>query len=195
MTFRTKNYISNICSSLGRDSWFSTPEYDVSSSSPHLGHSVSSLRPISSFHYLRCPFLHAVCSSLSLLSAATSSADNYSLCISVPLQVLFLPLPCPVPDITTYSQLRTNKGPPQSWRFRIGKPEDRLCRHCGGDHTVFTCGKWKHLESRDKLYWGRVQFTLRRGRFVFPLYIIFLPMHRALRARASPWHYAVCEYW
>ena len=52
---------------------------------------------------------------------------------------------------TTYSQLRTNKGALQSWRFKIGKAEDPGCRHCGeglaetGDHITFECTKWEDL--------------------------------------------------
>ena len=56
---------------------------------------------------------------------------------------------------TTYSQLRTNKGALQAWRYKIGKAESPECRHCGkaespecrhcgkaaetGDHLVFVC--------------------------------------------------------
>ena len=45
---------------------------------------------------------------------------------------------------TTYSQLRTNKGALQAWRYKIGKAESPECRHCGkaaetGDRLVFVC--------------------------------------------------------
>ena len=52
--------------------------------------------------------------------------------------------------VTSYSQLRTNKGALQAWRFKIGKAEDPKCRHCGlaaetGDHLVFACEKWEEF--------------------------------------------------
>ena len=31
---------------------------------------------------------------------------------------------------TSYSQLRTNKGALQAWRYKIGKAESPECRHC-----------------------------------------------------------------
>ena len=42
---------------------------------------------------------------------------------------------------TNYSQLRTNKGALQAWRFKIGKAEGPGCRYCGNavetrDHLV-----------------------------------------------------------
>ena len=51
---------------------------------------------------------------------------------------------------TNYSQLRTNKGALQAWKFKIQKAENPDCRHCGkaaetGDHLVFSCEKWDSL--------------------------------------------------
>ena len=51
---------------------------------------------------------------------------------------------------TVYSQLRTNKGALQAWKFKLGKVEDPQCRYCGkavetGDHLVFACEKWDTL--------------------------------------------------
>ena len=68
---------------------------------------------------------------------------------------------------TTYSQLRTNKGALQSWRYKIGKAEDPGCRHCGeggeetGDHIMFECRKWEDLWRE---VWIEEEYTTRRWR-------------------------------
>ena len=66
---------------------------------------------------------------------------------------------------TTYSQLRTNKGALQSWKYRIGRAEDPRCRYCEddevemGDHIVFECKKWDNLR---KKVWIEEERTMRR---------------------------------
>ena len=67
---------------------------------------------------------------------------------------------------TTYSQLRTNKGALQAWRYKIGKAESPECRHCGkaaetGDHLVFVCEEWRELRRE---VWVEEEATARRWR-------------------------------
>ena len=38
--------------------------------------------------------------------------------------------------VSTYTQLRTNRGALRAWKFKIGKDDSPQCRHCGeGDET------------------------------------------------------------
>ena len=68
---------------------------------------------------------------------------------------------------TTYSQLRTNKGALQSWKYKIGKAEDPGCRHCRegraetGDHIMFECRKWESLRRE---VWIEEEYTARSWR-------------------------------
>ena len=50
---------------------------------------------------------------------------------------------------TTYTHLRTNKGPIRSWLNKIGRADSPTCS-CGegdqtGDHVMFNCKEWKHV--------------------------------------------------
>ena len=50
---------------------------------------------------------------------------------------------------TTYTHLRTNKGPMRAWLNKIGKVDSPTCS-CGeadqtGDHVMFSCKEWKHV--------------------------------------------------
>src|SRR6266576_421358 len=52
-----------------------------------------------------------------------------------------------------YTQLRTNRGNLLSWLKLIGKATSDTCRGCGeepetGDHVVFRCKRWNHLQVR-----------------------------------------------
>ena len=66
---------------------------------------------------------------------------------------------------TTYSQLRTNKGALQSWKFKLGKVEDPRCRYCEddeaetGDHIMFGCKKWDNLRRK---VWIEAERTARK---------------------------------
>src|SRR5258705_118333 len=62
--------------------------------------------------------------------------------------------------VTNYSQLRTNKGALQAWRFKIGKG------HCGlaaetGDHLVFACENWEEFR---KEVWIEEEAIARKWR-------------------------------
>ena len=68
---------------------------------------------------------------------------------------------------TNYSQLRTNKGALQAWRYKIGKAESPECRQCGkaaesGDHLVFVYEEWREL--RKEVWVQEEEATARRWR-------------------------------
>lgn len=70
---------------------------------------------------------------------------------------------------TTYSQLRTNKGALQAWKFKIDEYiEDPECRNCGkaaetGDHLVFAYEKWEGRGLRKEV-WIEKEATVRKWR-------------------------------
>ena len=68
--------------------------------------------------------------------------------------------------MSTYTQLRTNRGALRAWKFKIGKDDSPQCRHCGegdetGDHLMFACKKWKKLRRK---VWCEKEAISRRWR-------------------------------